>query len=224
MKKKKPIIKRGDQYISLFSQKKWQKQADGIDNDVFREALKIALETRTLEINLYWKRSAYFVAFISVVFIGYYKIGCNEHLLKTLLAGMGFLLSVLWYAANRASKFWQENWEAHIKELSIKLGIPIFGIIKKPQHAWLKMLSHYPYSVSRINQMFSMLISIAWMFVLIPEVSTSFGASTNCCKLLAAVITFLACAVLSWALLFGCRNFAAIDLEENSEDFFDNYL
>lgn len=132
MKKKKPIIKRGDHYINLFSQEKWQKQKGGTDNDVFREALKIALETRTLEINLYWKRSAYFVAFISVVFIGYYTVSSDQKLLKTTLAGMGFLLSILWYAANRASKFWQENWEAHIKELSIKLGIPIFGIIKKP--------------------------------------------------------------------------------------------
>lgn len=222
MKKKKPIIKR-DQYTNLFSQEKWQKLEDGTDNNVFRDALKIALETRTLEINLYWKRSTYFVAFISVVFIGFYNVDGKEQLLKTLLAGLGFLLSVLWYAANRASKFWQENWEAHIKELSIKLGIPIFGIIKKPEHAWREMLSNYPYSVSKINQMISILISIAWIFILIPEVYISLGVSTSCCKLLTVIITLIVCSTLSWVLLHICRNFAASDLEIGSNDFFDNY-
>ena len=38
------------------------------------EALEIALDTRKFEIELYWKRTGYFVLFIGAVFIGYYKI------------------------------------------------------------------------------------------------------------------------------------------------------
>ena len=38
------------------------------------EALEIALDTRKFEIELYWKRTGYFVLFIGAVCIGYYKL------------------------------------------------------------------------------------------------------------------------------------------------------
>lgn len=44
------------------------------DKEKLEEAFKIALDTRKFEINLYWKRTGYFVLFISAVFVGYYKM------------------------------------------------------------------------------------------------------------------------------------------------------
>lgn len=83
------------------------------------EALKIALDTRKFEIGLYWKRTGYFVLFIGAVFVGYYTILSSDKIEKEqqewlllLLAALGYLLSLLWYMANRGSKFWQKNWEA----------------------------------------------------------------------------------------------------------------
>ena len=41
---------------------------------LIEQAFNIALETRRFEIELYWKRTAYFILFIGAVFIGYYQI------------------------------------------------------------------------------------------------------------------------------------------------------
>ena len=124
MKKKKGGISTED-YINNFDEKKLE------------EAFQIALDTRKFEIELYWKRTGYFVLFIGAVFVGYYKAlpisgpsDSEKEWLLLLLSSLGFLLSLLWYMANRGSKFWQENWETHIEELRIKLRNPIFGIIK----------------------------------------------------------------------------------------------
>ena len=145
MKEKKCGISK-ENYINNFDEKK------------LKEAFQIALETRKFEIELYWKRTAYFVLFISAVFIGYYKIiqaddsiiGIyQKEWLLLFLAALGFLLSLLWYIANRGSKFWQENWEAHIEMLSTHLGIPIFGIIKRREHSTRNLMQEYPFSVSK---------------------------------------------------------------------------
>ena len=69
MKEKKCGISK-ENYINNFDEKK------------LKEAFQIALETRKFEIELYWKRTAYFVLFISAVFIGYYKITKVSHPLK----------------------------------------------------------------------------------------------------------------------------------------------
>lgn len=41
---------------------------------MIKQAFNIALETRRFEIELYWKRTAYFILFLGAVFIGYYQI------------------------------------------------------------------------------------------------------------------------------------------------------
>lgn len=131
------------------------------EKEQIKRALEIALDTRKFEIDLYWKRTAYFVLFISAVFIGYYKIiqtkdsiiGIyQKEWLLLLLAALGFLLSLLWYIANRGSKFWQENWEAHIEQLSMYSGVPIFGIINRREHSIRNLMQEYPFSVSKVNQ------------------------------------------------------------------------
>jgi len=39
---------------------------------LIEKAFEIALDTRKFEIDLYWKRTAYFVLFIGAIFVGYY--------------------------------------------------------------------------------------------------------------------------------------------------------
>lgn len=140
------------------------------------KALKIALDTRKFEIELYWKRTGYFALFIGALFIGYYTILTSDKIAKEerknfllLLTGLGFLLSLLWYMVNRGSKFWQENWESHIEELSTHLGIPIFGIIKAPKHSIKNLMEEYPFSVSKINQMVSLIITCTWLLMFFKE-------------------------------------------------------
>ena len=40
---------------------------------LIEKAFEIALDTRKFEIDLYWKRTAYFVLFIGAIFVGYYN-------------------------------------------------------------------------------------------------------------------------------------------------------
>ena len=166
MKENKGGISKED-YINNFDEKKLE------------EAFQIALDTRKFEIELYWKRTGYFVLFIGAVFVGYYKVLQIERLsdsekewLLLLLSSLGFLLSLLWHMANRGSKFWQENWEAHIEDLSIALGKPVFGIIKCNEHTFYnpkQINKSYPFSVSKVNQMVSLIITLCWLIILLKD-------------------------------------------------------
>src|SRR5262249_38894798 len=81
-------------------------------------ALASALDIRKFEIELYWKRATYFLAFIAAAFTGYaftYKTA-EEHepWLATAFSSLGLVFSFAWYLVNRGSKFWQNNWERHV--------------------------------------------------------------------------------------------------------------
>ncbi|WP_315204771.1 hypothetical protein [Alloprevotella tannerae] len=191
------------------------------DKEKLEEAFKIALDTRKFEIELYWKRTGYFVLFIGAVFVGYCNIintakedisKCQQEWLLLLLSALGFLLSLLWYMANRGSKFWQENWEAHIKELSTHLGVPIFGIIKRREHSIIRNpMQEYPFSVSKVNQMVSLIITFAWLLMLCKEMGV-FKSLENIpfsdwdkYKMLAGGIVIM----LSFLIIICCKGFAA---------------
>lgn len=201
MKVKRGISK--EDYIKEYKEKKLE------------EALKIALDTRKFEIGLYWKRTGYFVLFIGAVFVGYYTILSSDKIEKEqqewlllLLAALGYLLSLLWYMANRGSKFWQENWEAHIEELSTHLGVPIFGIIKRREHSIRNLMQEYPFSVSKINQMVSLIITFAWLLILCKEMGLSELLEcitfSVCYKTLVGGIVIM----LSFLIIICCKGFA----------------
>jgi len=207
MEKEKREISKED-YIKEYKKEKLEK------------ALEIALDTRKFEIGLYWKRTGYFVLFIGAVFIGYYTILTSDkdkikiekeqqEWLLLLLAALGYLLSLLWYMANRGSKFWQENWEAHIKELSTHLGVPIFGIIKSREHSIRNLMQEYPFSVSKINQMVSLIVTFAWLLILCKEMGLSELLESIpfsvCYKTLAGGIVIM----LSFLIIVCCKGFAA---------------
>ncbi|WP_311378824.1 RipA family octameric membrane protein [Alloprevotella tannerae] len=213
MGKKKQGIPKED-YIKLYNRGKLE------------EAFKIALDTRKFEIELYWKRTGYFVLFIGAVFVGYYTIinttdytiinttkeGISKYQkewLLLLLSALGFLLSLLWYMANRGSKFWQENWEAQIEELSTHLGVPIFGIIKRREHSIRNLMQEYPFSVSKVNQMVSLIITFTWLLMLCKEIGV-FKLLENIpfsdwYKVLAGGIVIM----LSFLIIMCCKGFAA---------------
>ena len=206
MKEKKRGISKED-YIKEYEKEKLE------------EAFKIALDTRKFEIELYWKRTGYFVLFIGAVFVGYYtNYGSNKDELLLLLSSLGFLLSLLWYIANRGSKFWQENWEAHIEDLSIGLGKPVFGIIKCNEHTIYnpkQINKSYPFSVSKVNQMISLIITFCWLIILLNDLGLFLVFENKYFdwrKFFVAVLdSFLVCIIFR-----SCRSFAAnIEIEES---------
>ena len=89
-----------------------------------------AHDIRKFEIDLYWKRSAYFWTFIALAFAGYgalqmHNVRTEEPHTETvgikglafLLANVGLVASVAWFQVNRGSKYWQEYWETQIDSL-----------------------------------------------------------------------------------------------------------
>lgn len=141
------------------------------------KAYREASEVRRFEIQLYWERTKYFWAFITTIYVAYYNVltkfyvksQCSSefkevfshgHLPLLILAGLGFIFSVAWALANHGSKHWQENWENHIDLLEDKVTGPLHKIHK----------ANASYSVSKINQFLSYIVSACALGLLIFEI------------------------------------------------------
>jgi len=213
-------IKKED-YDTLFSDKKKQLQA-----------LKTALDTRKFEIELYWKRATYFWAFIASSFTGYFALMASKNfhqysLLTALIAVMGFCFSLGWYFVNRGSKYWQENWEAHVGKLEeIKHG-PLFKILLIPKHSKWQLLKSYPFSVSRINNVLSIITIIIWIILFFTSVfyektgrvlgciQDLIKESPSCCVFIVS-ISFLG---IVTAIMFCCsRSFLRDEIDPSSKN------
>ncbi len=86
--------------------------------------LKIALENRTFEIQMFWQRSNYFLVLITAIGVAVFTI--KESSLATIMSGFGSLSSYYWYKTNLGSKFWQESWEVEVVKLASIEGIASF--------------------------------------------------------------------------------------------------
>lgn len=149
------------------------------------EAIRIALDTRKFEIDLYWKRTTYFWAFLVSAF-GAYSFVCSidqpivepafdKNLLLVFVSSIGLLLSFCFYLVNRGSKYWQENWEDQIDILLKNRVGPIFQRVKNPNHKFINgktkecfgLIESYPFSVSKVNTLLSLLMIFVWgtMFI-----------------------------------------------------------
>ena len=147
-------------------------------NGVSTEALKVALDVRKFEIELYWKRTTYFLSFITVMAGAYAAVFSSDFPKKeiTLLvvASIGLVFSLSWFLANRGSKKWQENWENHVDLLENNVHGPLFKtILSRPkaddavtQLANL-IIGPSSYSVSKINQLLSFYVTIIWFILFI---------------------------------------------------------
>lgn len=141
---------------------------DGLPPQAKREAYKFACDTRKFEIELYWKRATYFWGFIIIAFSGYgvsleaFGFG-HEYTFSISLIGLVF--SLCWYYVNRASKFWQINWETHIDKLEDEIAGPIYKSPLNPKDfPFHRLKGAYAYSVSGINQILSLFVSTIWIY------------------------------------------------------------
>ena len=129
--------------------------------NAYEEASKI----RQFEIQLYWERTKYFWAFITTIYVAYYNVFLNIYkqtngkLPLLVLAALGFIFSVAWVLSNKGSKHWQENWENHIDLLEDEVTGPLHKIYKSNS-----------FSVSKINQHLSYIISACSLGLLIFEI------------------------------------------------------
>jgi hypothetical protein len=77
------------------------------------DAYKIALETRNLEIGLFWQRSNYFLVLNVALALGFFKTDVFYYSIA--LSVFGVSSSILWLRVNLGSKFWQSRWEERLR-------------------------------------------------------------------------------------------------------------
>jgi hypothetical protein len=139
--------------------------------------LRVALDTRKFEIELYWKRAAYFWVFTGAALAAYIAAAgrsAPSAKIELLSSCIGLVFSVAWYLVNRGSKHWQENWERHVYRLEGKLGRPLFKIRPRASTPWWHLSGPYPFSVSKINQLLSLFVSFVFLLLVAVTVRTDY--------------------------------------------------
>lgn len=162
-----------DEYRSQFT-----KEDAVSDDSINSKALEHALDIRKFEIELYWKRATYFWTFIAATLAGFVAIQASSSPSKTdlsvLLCNLGIVFSFGWLCVNRGSKHWQENWENHVDMLEDTVIGPLYKVIlsrgrPKGGAEWATHLltGPSPISVSKINQLISLFVTLMWCGLLI---------------------------------------------------------
>ena len=143
----------------------------------WENAYNIALDNRKFEIENYWKRTTYFWAIITATFVFYsvsitmeersvFEFQFNDFL-PLLAASLGLILSLAWVLTNKGSKFWQENWEAHVDLIGENFSGPIYKTVlfKSNLNGSFRefLLGACPYSVSSINLLVSYFVFFIWL-------------------------------------------------------------
>lgn len=114
----------------------------------WEKAYERACKNREFEIELYWKRTTYFWAFITTIYVAYYNVLTNVydkeywHFPLLVLSGLGLFFAVAWILTSKGSRHWQENWEHHVYLLEDKVTGPL-----------LKIFAPNSFSVSKVNLM-----------------------------------------------------------------------
>jgi len=164
------------------------------DPEIRKAAFEKAWQIRNFEIEHYWKRAAYFWAFIAASFAGYIAIISSDKYPNNFLYGLeyyviclGFIFSLAWCLVNWGSKKWQENWEGHIDRLEEKFTGPLYKVVR----------SGLNFSVSKINILVSAFIAAVWLSLGI-QYLVKYFSSLNCSEsislhiVIGSVITLLA--------------------------------
>lgn len=73
---------------------------------------KILLDTRNMEINLFWQRSNYFLVLNTGMAFGFFNLEAG--IFAHIFALMGFLVSILWLRVCLGGKYWQSRWEQRL--------------------------------------------------------------------------------------------------------------
>ncbi len=179
------------------------------DKAKVERALKLALEIRKFEIKLYWKRATYFWAFLAVALAGYVAVLDAKDLCPKdrgdallVVSCLGLIFSVAWYFVNRGSKFWQENWEKHVDLLEDAINGPLYKtVMNKAEMRFLSPADPWPFSVSKINQLLSLFITLLFLLLTIKALDYSyrFGWPSGWLPTSMIILTFAWVVVLGWS-------------------------
>lgn len=146
-----------------------------------KRALETALDIRKFEIELYWKRAAYFWVFTGAALAGYLTALTgnevqNRSLALLLTSCIGLVFAIAWYFVNRASKYWQLNWEFHVDALEDTETGPLYKtVLEEKSVKFWRLQGSYPFSVSKINQWLSLFVAVLFAALLCNTAFSYYG-------------------------------------------------
>jgi hypothetical protein len=154
-----------DEYLTHFSEPAGSEKKDATR---IERALDRAHEIRKFEIDLYWKRAAYFWAFSAAAFAGYFALQKEHDAYATdglfLVSILGLIFSLAWYFVNRGSTSWQRNWEKHVDLLEDAVTGPLYKMtMDRHSYRFWKLNSGYPFSPSKINGILGVFVIAIWI-------------------------------------------------------------
>jgi hypothetical protein len=169
------------------------------------KALLQALDIRKFEIDLYWKRAAYFWTLIAAAFAGYVALlskddFSDKEFVVLVVACLGLLFSFAWSCVNRGSKQWQENWENHVDMLEDDVIGPLYKIVlrrRPPENKWEWVINAMTgpgtYSVSGINQIISTFMVLLWVVLVARSLHLDLSTKIDFLASSVVLATVLAC-------------------------------
>lgn len=176
-----------------------------------QQAYEKAHRIREFEIELYWKRTAYFwamqAALIAVAVllrstaqtITYHTDktitisaipDLSSLLFAVLLSTLSLCIAVFWYLMLQGAKFWQNNWERHVDILGQEIGQNLYQVYPT------KDTNVPPYSVTKINGYVVIVLCIFWFFAAISDLCALTGIAAQAEHWLVVFLTFIAILLL----------------------------
>ncbi len=145
--------------------------------------LKVALDNRAFEIQLFWQRSNYFLVLMTA--LGAATFSIKDILFSPLIATLATAASYFWFRTNLGSKFWQESWEVEVAALAREQKIrsferPTVEVIKQVEEAlsigktdqtkgylrkWIDRQIANKYSVTYNMILLSMIATLMWSII-----------------------------------------------------------
>jgi hypothetical protein len=181
------------------------------DSEDWKNTLSKAWEIRNFEIDLFWKRTGYFSVLVGALFIAYYTIvgqnspTNNQEFYKIIISFLGFMASLVWFLSNKGSKFWQENWELHIDYIEkISEQNKIHSLVLSKNNKRLDLLGAYEFSVSKLNTLFSFIVSLAWLEILICNIVSIF--ELKCWQYIAGFGFIILITISIFLLIRSCKS------------------
>lgn len=86
---------------------------------------QLVLETRNMELRLFWERANYFLALNTAIALGYFTVDAIHLFARLLLCFFGIASGILWVRTNLGSKFWQARWEHRLSRAEKELDPPM---------------------------------------------------------------------------------------------------
>lgn len=201
-------------------------QTSNSEFETKKKMLRRADEIRKFEIGLYWRRATYFWTLIGAAFVAFFAIQAvdglgnqKKQVFSFIVANLGFVFSIGWFFVNRGSKFWQENWETHVDRLEKSVNEDLYRLVvysRTDRDCWLTDAA--PYSVSKINQMTSVYVTVLWAGLGLWSF-VQLRAQTICPGTILVIFIVATVLTLGFSCLFCCKGKTRVKKRDYSYHF-----